>query len=466
MQQARARAPAAPRARATTATLRSSAPRRHASRRIPSDMAVALAALDARCACRARAASARSRSSSFHRLPGDEPQRDTVLEHGELITAVDLPPLPFAARSRYRKVRDRASYAFALVSVAAALDVADGVVRDVRHRARRRRAQAVARDARRGTRCAARRRPRRRSARPRMPSSRRRGRCATTHSRSRWRATSSCARCSTSRRSAVDDRTTRAIGAPLDRIDGPLEGHRRGALRLRVPGRGRDLRLPVQSTDRARAGSRRSTPAPRARCRACSPCSRTRTRRAARRGRRRRLRVLQIGRGRLPRPVRRRRRRRDARRSRAHAASLRRRPLRASSAHDVDAARGPRRPLQAADKVNAGYATDTEEGDVDAALARGATSRSTRPTPRRTTTTTRSSRTRRSRSGATTALTLYDANQGAHSIRDDVAKAFGAPPERVRVISPYVGGGVRLQGVHPPARDPRRSWRRSSPGAR
>jgi xanthine dehydrogenase YagS FAD-binding subunit len=68
----------------------------------------------------------------FYRLPGDEPQRDTVLEHGELITAIDLPPLAFAARSRYRKVRDRASYAFALVSVAAALDVADGTVRDVR----------------------------------------------------------------------------------------------------------------------------------------------------------------------------------------------------------------------------------------------------------------------------------------------------------------------------------------------
>ena len=69
----------------------------------------------------------------FHRLPGDEPQRDTVLKPGELITAVDLPPLAFAARSRYRKVRDRASHAFALVSVAAALDVAgNGAVRDVR----------------------------------------------------------------------------------------------------------------------------------------------------------------------------------------------------------------------------------------------------------------------------------------------------------------------------------------------
>ena len=55
-----------------------------------------------------------------------------MLERGELIVAVDLPALPIAARSRYRKVRDRASYAFALVSVAAAIDVDDGVVRDVR----------------------------------------------------------------------------------------------------------------------------------------------------------------------------------------------------------------------------------------------------------------------------------------------------------------------------------------------
>jgi xanthine dehydrogenase YagS FAD-binding subunit len=68
----------------------------------------------------------------LHRLPGDRPEQDTVLAHGELVTAIDLPPLPIARRSRYRKVRDRASYAFALVSVAAALEVVDGVVRDCR----------------------------------------------------------------------------------------------------------------------------------------------------------------------------------------------------------------------------------------------------------------------------------------------------------------------------------------------
>jgi xanthine dehydrogenase YagS FAD-binding subunit len=98
----------------------------------PSDMAVAMAALDAVVRVLGPSGERTIPLVDFHRLPGDEPQRDTVLEHGELITGVDLPPLPFATRSLYRKVRDRASYAFALVSVAAALDLGDGMVRDVR----------------------------------------------------------------------------------------------------------------------------------------------------------------------------------------------------------------------------------------------------------------------------------------------------------------------------------------------
>jgi xanthine dehydrogenase YagS FAD-binding subunit len=98
----------------------------------PSDMAVAMVTLDAVVRVLGPNGERTIPLDDLHRLPGDEPERDTVLAHGELITAIDLPPLAFAARSRYRKVRDRASYAFALVSVAAALDVADGVVRDVR----------------------------------------------------------------------------------------------------------------------------------------------------------------------------------------------------------------------------------------------------------------------------------------------------------------------------------------------
>ncbi|MGK5739271.1 FAD binding domain-containing protein [Micromonospora sp. URMC 103] len=98
----------------------------------PSDLAVALAALDAVVRTEGPDGERLIPMTDLHRLPGADPQRDTVLQHGELITAIDLPPLPFAACSYFRKVRDRASYAFALVSVAAAIDVVDGVVGDVR----------------------------------------------------------------------------------------------------------------------------------------------------------------------------------------------------------------------------------------------------------------------------------------------------------------------------------------------
>jgi xanthine dehydrogenase YagS FAD-binding subunit len=98
----------------------------------PSDMAVALVALEATVRVLGPSGERSMSLVDLHRLPGDEPHRDTTLERGELITSVDIPPLDFARRSMYRKVRDRASYAFALVSVAAALDVADGTVRDVR----------------------------------------------------------------------------------------------------------------------------------------------------------------------------------------------------------------------------------------------------------------------------------------------------------------------------------------------
>lgn len=87
----------------------------------PSDMAVAISALDGQIVVEGTGGTRRIPATEFHRLPGDEPHRDTVLEHGELITAVELPPPPPNAVSDYRKVRDRASYAFALSSVAAEL---------------------------------------------------------------------------------------------------------------------------------------------------------------------------------------------------------------------------------------------------------------------------------------------------------------------------------------------------------
>jgi xanthine dehydrogenase YagS FAD-binding subunit len=98
----------------------------------PSDLCVVLAALDATVHLAGADGARTLPFEALHRLPGDTPDRETELRPGELITAVELPPLPFARRSTYRKVRDRASYAFALVSVAAALEVDAGKVRDVR----------------------------------------------------------------------------------------------------------------------------------------------------------------------------------------------------------------------------------------------------------------------------------------------------------------------------------------------
>jgi xanthine dehydrogenase YagS FAD-binding subunit len=95
----------------------------------PSDMSVALAALDAVVRVQSGDGERVIPMAEFHRLPGDTPNVDTNLRADELITAVDLPALPPAARSSYLKMRDRASLAFALVSVAVVLDVgADGMI--------------------------------------------------------------------------------------------------------------------------------------------------------------------------------------------------------------------------------------------------------------------------------------------------------------------------------------------------
>jgi xanthine dehydrogenase YagS FAD-binding subunit len=98
----------------------------------PSDMCVALAALDATVVVQGPGGQRSIPMTEFHRLPGDTPHIDTNLRPDELITAIEVPPLPFARRSSYRKVRDRASYAFALVSVAAALDVEGRTIRSAR----------------------------------------------------------------------------------------------------------------------------------------------------------------------------------------------------------------------------------------------------------------------------------------------------------------------------------------------
>ncbi|AWL36776.1 MULTISPECIES: xanthine dehydrogenase family protein subunit M [unclassified Streptomyces] len=94
----------------------------------PSDMAVALAALDATVHLRGPEGERAVPATEFHRLPGDNPDQDTVVRPGEMVVDVVLPPAPEGAVSLYRKARDRASYAFALASVAGVLTVRDGRV--------------------------------------------------------------------------------------------------------------------------------------------------------------------------------------------------------------------------------------------------------------------------------------------------------------------------------------------------
>jgi xanthine dehydrogenase YagS FAD-binding subunit len=98
----------------------------------PSDMCVALAALEAKVHVAGAAGERAIAFSDFHRLPGDTPQIDTTLKANEIITAIELPAQGFAANYSYLKIRDRLSYAFALVSVAAALELEDGRFKDAR----------------------------------------------------------------------------------------------------------------------------------------------------------------------------------------------------------------------------------------------------------------------------------------------------------------------------------------------
>jgi xanthine dehydrogenase YagS FAD-binding subunit len=98
----------------------------------PSDMNIALVALDATVLVSGPKGDRKIPFAEFHRLPGDTPHIDTNLQKGELITAVDIPENPYQKHVHYLKVRDRNSYAFALVSVAAALDLDGGTIRSAR----------------------------------------------------------------------------------------------------------------------------------------------------------------------------------------------------------------------------------------------------------------------------------------------------------------------------------------------
>ncbi len=200
----------------------------------PSDMCVALAALDATVQVTGPEGERAIALADYHRLPGDDPARDNTLQPGELVTAIDLPAEDFTANYTYLKLRDRLSYAFALVSVAAALRMEDG-------RWRRRGSHSAAWRTSRG---AGRRRKRCWSAERRRTrrSWRRRTRCwrapsarATTASKSSWRARRSCGRCGRPRTPRRNRRPTSAsrredtvmnvttkigIGSAINRVDG------------------------------------------------------------------------------------------------------------------------------------------------------------------------------------------------------------------------------------------------------
>ena len=98
----------------------------------PSDMCVALAALDATVVIAGAKGQRKLAFTEFHRLPGDNPETDNRLQPGEMILSIEIPDNNFAKNSYYLKVRDRQSYAFALVSVAAALDIKDGIIQKAR----------------------------------------------------------------------------------------------------------------------------------------------------------------------------------------------------------------------------------------------------------------------------------------------------------------------------------------------
>jgi xanthine dehydrogenase YagS FAD-binding subunit len=98
----------------------------------PSDMCVALAALDAIVIISNNKIERRIPFKDFHRLPGNTPQKDNNLQRGEMITGVEIPSNSFTQHSLYTKIRDRASYAFALVSVAVALDIKNKTIQNAR----------------------------------------------------------------------------------------------------------------------------------------------------------------------------------------------------------------------------------------------------------------------------------------------------------------------------------------------
>ncbi|HEY2722141.1 MAG TPA: FAD binding domain-containing protein, partial [Chitinophagaceae bacterium] len=98
----------------------------------PSDMCVALTALDAVIYVQGISGERSIAFGDFHTLPGNTPQKENTLQKGELITHIEIPALPFASNSTYLKIRDRSSYEFALASAAVALEISNGTIKNAR----------------------------------------------------------------------------------------------------------------------------------------------------------------------------------------------------------------------------------------------------------------------------------------------------------------------------------------------
>ena len=415
----------------------------------------------------ARTASARSPMPGLHRLPGDEPQRDTVLEPGELITAVELPPLALA-----RALAPTARCATARRSRSRSSSVAVAVERRRRRSCRRAgsrfggvahvpwRASAPRR------RCAARRRPRSFARRRRRRARRRRSRCATTPSRCRSRATLLVR---DARGAAPHDRRTppRAPSArPLDARRGRARRSRaRRATPSSTPVERRRLRVARAGDDRPRRRSPASTPRRRSRRPACSPslCARA-TRRELGAGDDGELAVLQSPRvayrGQIVAAVVAETPRGRARGRRARARRLRRRATTTSCCAPTTRALHARARSTRASRPTPSRATSTAAcagapRRVDATYATPALAQQPDGAARDA---------RASWEGGE--LTLYDSNQGAPARAATLAQVFGLEPEHVRVISPARRRRLRLQGHAAPARGARRAGRqgRRPPG--
>ena len=419
-------------------------------------MNVALAALEATVHVQGPKGSRAVPIGDFHLLPGSTPQRETVLEPGDLITHVTLPPPVAGSKQLYLKLRDRASYEFALASAAVVLTIAGGKVTPRPRRAGRRRHQAVAIPRGRGR---ARRPDGGRGELPQGGGSGPARRQAAERERLQGRAGEALphARAADGRdelipeeqRMATTLRHPDVTDRPQHAARGrPVESDRKGAVRLRLSLSRNALRRPGRGDDRQRPHRRSSTRRPPRRCPACAPSAIAET--------------SEKSSARPWDPASKASSTSVARRSRtmsfATTASTSRSPWRTRS-------RAPRpRPTRCAPPTTSRSPTSPPisrpttsptrcpppsprpsasraSAETPRRRSRARRSSSTRPTSRRPRPTTRSSCRRTIAFWDGSMLTIYEESQGVFNLQGVLAQMFGLPKENVRVITKFVGSG-------------------------